>query len=261
VATLKLTRISEADPRDEKSSKWLVRSKENLSASCRLLCLPYAGGSASIFHKWSRLLPEFDVVAIQPPGRANRLAEPVCKDMSSYVEGLLPAVITELDRPWMMFGHSMGALAGYELLARLHDLGHPMPSHFFISASRGPQVKGRISPISDLQDAEFIQELKKLNGTPAQVLENRELIQFCLPFIRADFRLVENYLIESFDPLPVKPVLLCGVEDSITPNEMELWNVLFKSPGKLTNFPGDHFFLHDTANLRDITALIKQESV
>ena len=239
-------------------TNWLVRSKPQPTADCRLLCLPYAGGSASLFHDWPIRLPELDVLAVQPPGRANRLAEPAYREMEPYIEDLLQAVLPQLDRRWMLFGHSMGALAGYALLQRLHADGQPLPSHFFISAARGPQVKERIRPISHLEDDDFILELKKLNGTPPEVLENRELIQFCLPFIRADFKVIEGYLIESFDPLPVKPVMLCGMSDEIKAEEMQAWNKLFQYPGELNTFSGDHFFLHEESNSIGIIEIIRQ---
>lgn len=239
------------------NSHWLIRSKPQLDANYRLLCFPYAGGNASLFHHWQTRLPRLELLAVQPPGRANRLAEPNCRDMTEYVDGLMPALEPWLDQRWAMFGHSMGALAGYALLQRLQMLNLPLPEYFFISASRGPQVENRIKPISHLEDDLFIEELKKLNGTPPQVLENKELIHFCLPFVRADFHLVENYLVRTFEPLPVKPVLLCGTEDDIKPEEMLVWNQLFEQTTTVSMFLGDHFFLHEEANVNDMLSLIR----
>ncbi|EPJ45258.1 MAG: hypothetical protein OFPII_29030 [Osedax symbiont Rs1] len=239
-------------------SRWLIRSQPQPDAIYRLLCLPYAGGNASLFHSWPAQLPELDMLAVQPPGRASRLMEPNCRDMSEYVEGLLLALEPWLDRNWAIFGHSMGALAGYALLQRLQRSGLPLPDYFFISASKGPQVENRIKKISYLDDECFIEELKKLNGTPTQVLENQELINFCLPFIRADFHLIENYLLGEFKPLPVTPILLCGTEDDITPQDMLLWNKLFKKSATVSMFPGNHFFLHEEDNLKNIFQLIKR---
>ncbi len=239
-------------------SRWLVKSHSKPDVNHRLLCLPYAGGSSSIYHHWPAQLPNLDVMAVQPPGRANRLGEANCQYMAEFINGLLPELTSWLDCRWSVFGHSMGALAGYALLQRLQDMGGMLPDYFFISASRGPQVENRITPISHLCDDHFINELKKLNGTPAEVLGNKELIQFCLPFIRADFHLVENYLVQEYEPLDVEPVLLCGKDDDITPEDMLVWNRLFRKSATVIMYPGDHFFLHSDANLNDITQLINQ---
>jgi surfactin synthase thioesterase subunit len=42
----------------------------------RLICLPYAGGSAATYISWARSLPaEVELIALQPPGRGSRMAE------------------------------------------------------------------------------------------------------------------------------------------------------------------------------------------
>src|SRR5688572_27417607 len=103
---------------------WVPYRKPTPGAALRLLCYPYAGGSASLFGRWARKLPAgVELWALQPPGRETRLAEPAPHRMSELVSRLACAVEPHLDVPFAVFGHSLGALVCYELLQELRRRG------------------------------------------------------------------------------------------------------------------------------------------
>src|SRR5437763_149373 len=107
---------------------WLAVPKLNPRASLRLFCFPYAGGGASIFHRWSRSLPQsVDVCAVQYPGREHRWKEPPVTRLSDLVQALRQALAPYMDKPFVLYGHSMGGLVGFELARLLRKEGGPQP--------------------------------------------------------------------------------------------------------------------------------------
>jgi hypothetical protein len=55
---------------------WFRRDLVPGGAVHRLVCLPHAGGSASVFKEWGSNLPRIEVQAVRNPGRAERIDEP-----------------------------------------------------------------------------------------------------------------------------------------------------------------------------------------
>src|SRR5579883_2155511 len=142
-------------------SPWRVCFKPNPQARLRLFCFPYAGGAASIYRLWPQLLPEtIEVHAIQLPGREGRLLEPTYVRLAPIIDEVTQAIAPLLDRPFALFGHSLGALLAFELARQLRRLQRPQPIHFFASARRAPQFADPDPPIHRLPDAEFLEEVR-----------------------------------------------------------------------------------------------------
>src|SRR2546427_5678317 len=95
---------------------WIVCHKPNPQARLRLICFPYAGGGASVFRMWANdLPPEVEVCSVQLPGRENRLREPTFTHLTPLVHTVAPILCPYLHLPFAFFGHSLGALIGFEL--------------------------------------------------------------------------------------------------------------------------------------------------
>jgi medium-chain acyl-[acyl-carrier-protein] hydrolase len=166
------------------------------------------------------------------------------------VAAAAPALLPFMDRPFAFYGHSMGALIGYELARRLREEGRPGPSHLFVSGCRAPQLEDTRDPTYDLPDAEFIEELRRLGGTPAEVLDNAELLHLMLPLLRADFTLVQTYRYAEGPPLVCPLTAVGGLEDEeVTPEHLAPWRELTSGASSLHMLPGDHFFLHTSQAL------------
>jgi pimeloyl-ACP methyl ester carboxylesterase len=145
-------------------------------------------------HGWSRHLPaDVELVAVQPPGRADRISERAYTDIASLVADLCAAIEQLIDRPYLLMGHSLGSRVAFELARELRRRGHPPPAHFIASGSAAPQLPARGKRIHDLPREELLVELRDLDATPEAVLENQELVELYLPMLRADFRLSETY--------------------------------------------------------------------
>jgi medium-chain acyl-[acyl-carrier-protein] hydrolase len=242
---------------DDRTIPWLVRYNASPRALLRLFCFPYAGGAAHVFRQWPQSLPDFiDVCAVQPPGRGSRLREEPFTRLDELVVVAASALTPFMDMPSAFFGHSMGAMIGFELARRLCSLGADGPKHLFVAACRAPKLAGERVITYDLPEPEFVEELRRLGGTPAEVLENEELLRLMLPLLRADFAVTQAYSYAEGPPLGCPLTAFGGLRDEEVKREsLAPWGEYTTAPFSLHMLPGDHFFLHSSGNalLRIVT--------
>lgn len=163
----------------------------------------------------------------------------------SLVEAVAHAILPHCDRPFAFFGHSMGAIISFELARFLRRHNGPQPTHIFISGRRAPQLNVNDSPTYSLPEAEFAEELRRLNGTPREVLENAELMQLVIPLLQADFEVCQTYQYTPEPPLECPISAFGGLEDKDVSSAMvEAWSEQTTGPFKLWMLPGDHFFVN-----------------
>ena len=235
--------------------RWIPFRKPDPQSRLRLFCLPYAGAGALIFHKWSDALPrDIEVCPIQLPGRGTRLTEPPFTKLPGLIEALARVLVPLLDKPFAFFGHSLGALIGFELARQIRRQHGLHPVRLFVSAGRAPQIPHRTQPIHTLPDNEFLTELRRLNGTPRELLDHEELMEVMLPIVRADFALYETYLYSAEPPLNCPISAFGGLQDRrISASDLEAWRSQTSASFSLRMFPGDHFFLKEPLLLQALS--------
>lgn len=233
-------------------TSWVSIPRPNPAARLRLFCFPYAGAGASVFFSWQAQLPaEVEVCAIQPPGREARLREAPYTSMTALVETLGEVLAPYMDRPFAFFGHSNGAIMAFELARKLRREGRPLPLHLFLSGRPAAQLPSRHPPIHALPEPEFIAELRRLQGTPEEVLNHPEIMELLVPLLRADFSLAETYAYRPEPPLEI-PVSAYGgrLDPDVNADEVEGWREQTAQAFRSVVFPGDHFFINgDRAQL------------
>lgn len=122
-------------------NRYLVRYCPIPKASMRLYCIPYAGAGPRIYREWQNQLPNnVEVIGICLPGREHRLFEPSFLELNPIIVELGPILACDIDRPFVLFGHSMGGLIAYELARYLLDRGI-VPEHLVISGCRPPHTR------------------------------------------------------------------------------------------------------------------------
>lgn len=165
--------------------------------------------------------------------------------LGSLVETLERALHPYLDKPFAFFGHSMGALISFELARHLRRRSGVSPVHLLVSGARAPQRKDPFPPIHRLPDTGFVQQLRRLGGTPEDVLKNPEFMSLMLPTIRADFALCETYVHRFEPPLTCPISVYGGHQDSrVAYEDLLAWRYQTRSSFRVLVFPGRHFFLH-----------------
>jgi medium-chain acyl-[acyl-carrier-protein] hydrolase len=232
------------------SNPWLPFCKQDMHRKVRLFCLPYAGGAASIFRDWSAILgTEIEVCPIELPGRGTRFREKPVSDLLSLAHAVCDSILPHLDRPFVLFGHSMGALLGFEILRNLQGRFGLKPLLFFAAGRNAAHIpENKIS--YDLPEAALMQRLQELNGTPSGVMEHPEFKLLIMPTLRADFAISETYAYTEGPPLECPVIALGGVSDPETTVEgLDAWRQHTDSSFKLRIFPGEHFFLNSSKEL------------
>ena len=243
---------------------WCVKPKPLPGAKLKLICLPFAGGSSQAYRSWVGLLPSsIELIAIELPGRGTRLNEPLIAHLPTLIPRLAHGLIDELDRPFIIFGHSMGTSIGFELTQFLLKNYNTAPDYLFFSGRSAPHLDDREEPIHQLDDRAFIQKLRSFEGTPAEVLDHEELMAFMLPIIRADFTMIETHVWDSYPPFNIPLTVFGGLADeSARREELMAWKDYTTALFNVRMFPGGHFYIQKSyptllqALLRDLSNII-----
>lgn len=228
--------------------KWLARQPVRGERRLRLFCFPFAGGGAQTYRTYSQLLPEgVEVCPVQLPGRERRFGEPALTSIDETVDCMLPIMRQLVELPYVVLGHSLGALLGFELVRRMQAAALPLPAHLVVSGHRGPQLPDPDPPIHGLPDDEFIAELSQLNGTPSEVFESPELVELMLPLLRADFAAAETYRYTEGQPLTCPITALGGdLDPLVSVTEIEGWRMQTSAAFNHHILQGDHFFFQQS---------------
>ena len=245
------------------SSPWLASLRPATAPAVRLICVPHAGGGASVFRRWGPLLPEaVDLLAVQLPGRQSRYSERPESDLGRVVEAVAEGVEPLLDVPIALFGHSVGAIVAFELARTLSWQSLVPPAHLFVAGCASPRrVHASGAPRSqDLSDEDFVGMLGTVGGLPAEVLANRDLLDLLLPALRADCQLYETYEYRPGPQLRCPISVIAGRDDSVPLGDLEDWSSESSVSSSVRLFPGGHFFTseQEAAVVAEVAASLKE---
>jgi medium-chain acyl-[acyl-carrier-protein] hydrolase len=240
---------SSKGPASDSSRLWFESLSSARGQLLRLFCFPYAGGSAHVFRPWRRHFPsEIGLCLVHLPGRGKRIREPPFTRLNLLVQTIADHMMLEPELPYALFGHSMGALISFELARELRRRGFIAPRRLFLSGRRAPTVPGRELPTFNLPHDEFIAEVRRLNGTPKELLDHPETMELFLPVLRADFEVADTYEYHPEERLSCPISVYGGLQDEDVPVEsLRLWKEQTSAECKVRMFAGDHFFLHNPA--------------
>lgn len=240
---------------------WIVDDGqgEQASGATQLFCFSHAGGGPSFFRPWGAALqPEIAVRRVLLPGRESRLEEPPFRRIADLVGPLCAALEPHLDRPYALFGHSMGAAVAYEVARRLSAGGTRGPGCLIVSGRRAPGLGGSHRRLSTRPDDEFVAEVGRLGGIPPEVLGEPELLGMLLPALRADYELAETYRPLPGGRLDCPVVAYVSTSDpAVTYSEMLAWREETTGEFSIRVFRGDHFYLK--GGRPDVLAAIRED--
>ncbi|MEW1612387.1 MULTISPECIES: alpha/beta fold hydrolase [unclassified Streptomyces] len=228
------------------AGKWFRRYPARSGAPrLRLVCLPHAGGTATLFHGWAGLLPDaVEVLATQYPGRQERFREPCASSMTELADAITDALEPELDVPVAFFGHSLGSAVAYEVARRIDDRHGVVPVRVVVSGRGAPHTERAGGTLHLLDDERLVAAARRLGDVGSAVYDDPDLRPLLLPSLRADFRIIETYRPLDATPLRAPVTAVGGTADpGCTLPELLSWSALTTDSYEHRLFPGDHFYL------------------
>lgn len=238
--------------------RWLKRFSHPDHAAVRLLCFPYAGGSAGMFRHWARILPQHvELVAVQLPGRADRFHEPPYERMEYLVDDLIDVLKPITDRPFACYGASMGARVAWALAHALRERSMPMPRALYVAASVAPRSDSENWRWEGREDG-LEGYVREMGGTPAEVLAEPELLAALLPTLRADLTVLSTHAFRATTRLDVPIRAFAGVtDDEAPPVTMSGWGEETTARFDMSPLSCGHFF--DPEAERLVTEIIGRD--
>lgn len=223
---------------------WLSRRRPVDSPGIRLYCLPHAGGSAGEYLRLTDALPGVEVWGVNLPGRGARLDEPPLADLAALVEALVDEV--RFRTPFALFGHSFGALLGYEVAQRLRARDREQPDRLLVSGCPPPHLPRTEPPLSHLPDEQFVDHIGRYyGGLPPELLGDPDLLALALPALRADLAALERYVHPGHPPLERPVTVLCGEWDPVAGQRLAEWDRHTTAGCLVRLVPGGHFYFRE----------------
>ncbi|MGW0932742.1 thioesterase II family protein [Streptomyces sp. NPDC002644] len=221
-----------------------------------LHCFAHAGAGASSFHPWpAHLGPGVRVVPHLLPGRDRRRREPRLTDRRALLDELMDGFRAPAG-PYVLYGHSLGALVALTLTRALHEAGLPGPALLAVGACPPPDVLSALS--AELHgarhdDAQLVRALEAFGAVPPDARPGGLWHRMVLPVLRDDLLLADDLRAAALTPspagLPAVPVLaVAGADDPLAaPAAMAGWTRWTTGPVVTRTVPGDHFFVRGPA--------------
>jgi Predicted thioesterase involved in non-ribosomal peptide biosynthesis len=212
----------------------------------KLLCLPYAGGTAQVFKNLFKtcLDASIEIVPIELPGRGNRFSEALKTDFNELLEDILKKVLDVIqdEAEYALFGYSMGSRVIFEIYYSLLKYNVKKPKIMFFCAAKPPEihyVKKKMDRFS------IIREMKELGGTKEEVLENEQLMDIFVPIMGADMQVLfsYNYILKNAK-ISVPIVILYGTKDTEVLPYIDKWRNYTDKECEFIAYNDGHFFIN-----------------
>lgn len=227
--------------------RWFKRfGRSNDTAQTRLLCFHHAGGSATMYRQWPRLMPaSIETIAVQLPGRADRFTEPAYDRMRLLVDDLIEVIKPLLHGSFALYGISMGSRVSWALTHALRARAMPLPARLYVACDPAPATDDGTWPWDD-HPGGLEGYVREMGGTPAEVLAQPELLRTLLPTLRRDLTLLSTHSFHPSTPLDVPIHAFAGVDDpTAPPDRVDRWRAETTARFQLHRLPGGHFLTAD----------------
>ncbi|XP_077024312.1 S-acyl fatty acid synthase thioesterase, medium chain [Tamandua tetradactyla] len=218
----------------------------------KLICFPWVGGGSFYFAKWGQdIHNSLEAHAIRLAGRESGSEEPFVSDFNYVVDEIAYALLPVIqDKPFAFFGHSMGSYIAFMTAQKLKEKYNQEPVHFFVSSTTPPHSKSKIiiPELKELSEEQLVPLLMEFGGTPNSFINNKELVQQCIPKMMADANLPNNFLFDSTSGSVLSCGLTCFVGSTDIAKDLEAWKDLTSGSFDIYVLPGNHFYVMEPSN-------------
>ncbi|MCB9875151.1 MAG: SDR family NAD(P)-dependent oxidoreductase [Planctomycetaceae bacterium] len=236
---------------------WLIRGSSNPEAPVRLICFHSMGVGASLFTRFLLNPPEdYDILAVQTPGRENRIAEPLAESVDELVDQIVPQLLPHFDRPVVIWGHSFGGIVAWETMRRLRELHHREAAHFVVTGTAAPNLMPQWQQREVLLKAMVADNSPEYLASLSRYVEDLEFFKALVPGMRRDFPLLQSYRFEPMSCLkcPIT-AFAAGKDDFAYIDQIQEWERYTEGDFALIEVDGDHWFIDRNREL--ITATLQ----
>ncbi|WP_062053004.1 thioesterase II family protein [Aquimarina longa] len=218
----------------------------------KIIAFPFAGGNRYSFSSIEKHVPKnIDWITLELPGRGNRFKENLLVKIDDMVDDLLDKIIPHIQKSdYIIYGHSMGTLLGYELTKRIIQEKLKLPKHLFFTGRGAPGFDRFKNKKSTLPKELFWKEVIEMGGFPNDILDHEDLLDLYFPIMKSDFKAVEDYEFCQMKKPFLIPIHICmgneeiGEEEDKTPlSSMKAWSNETSYSCSFELLKGDHFFI------------------
>lgn len=227
-------------------SPWLIRGSGDPESPMRLICFHSMGVGASLFTNFLLRPPaDYDLIAVQTPGRENRGDEPVAESMDALVDQITPQLLPLLDRPVVIWGHSFGGIVAWEVVNRLRDRHALQPVHFVVTGTAPPHLIYLWQKREVMLKAMVVDDSPEYLISLSRYVDDPEFLKAILPLMRRDFPLLKSYRYHNKKPLecPIS-AFAARQDDMVYTDEIREWSQHTQGNFELIEVEGDHWFLN-----------------
>jgi surfactin synthase thioesterase subunit len=215
-----------------------------------LFCLPFGGGNKYAYKQYEACKqPGINLVTLEYPGRASRSPDPLCTHANQLAEDMYGQLKKQVGKtPYALYGHSMGGLMVHLIARKIIAAGEIAPPvYLFVSGCAGPSSRGRLGrKVLNrylMPKEQLLDEVRRLEGIPREMLQDPELMDYIEPIMRADFEVSETYVYEPGEPYNIPLMVITGTKESFEQEDIRAWQQETLQPVVFKQMPGTHFFI------------------
>jgi len=227
-----------------------------MTSKPKIIAIPFAGGNKYSFNKIEKhISPYFDWVTLELPGRGDRFKEPLLDNIHDMIDDLFVRIKQHIiTGEYILLGHSMGCLLGYELMKKIRKNDLKLPVHTFFLGRGAPRHNRFKNKKSTLPQELFWEEIKKMGGMPDDFFKQKDLLEFFYPILKNDFKAIENYSYFKMEkPFSVPMHIIMGEEEigegeKTSLEDMKDWMHETDTTCNFDIVKGNHFFFNENSH-------------
>ena len=223
-----------------------------------LFLIPFAGGTSLLYSEWE-FSSNINPIALDYKGHGLRMKEPLYFTFEEMVDDIVDQIVknTNSGNSIMIFGHSMGGLVSWDAVKKLINMGFNVKQLIVSSCVPPHCFNERLydEMATDEWLSEFLLKFSRISSTR---MESGYFKKYIYPAILNDYRLISVHKHEEIDLVPVNIACFFGEQDELMPNKwMDIWREYTYGEFKLRSFSGDHFYLENEDNRKEIVSTIE----